>query len=83
MRSWRRLMVAEAKPQAALAPTELFDALAALDPSAALADRLDEVEAVARWVIEVPALKRLARPARHHERDDRSHLAPRVATAAR
>ena len=44
-------------------PHELNAALDALDPTAALEARLDAVENVARWVIEVPALKRLSRPA--------------------
>ena len=57
-------MVAEAQSHlAAQAPPELLDALSALDPNARLEHRLEQLEDVARWVIEVPALKRLSRPA--------------------
>src|SRR5688500_3012005 len=37
--------------------------LEACDPGAPLAKRLEQLEEVARWVIEMPALKRLHRPA--------------------
>jgi site-specific recombinase len=57
-------MVAEAHAVGSVqAPANLQRALAALDPSAPLEVRLDRLEDVARWVIEVPALKRLSRPA--------------------
>ena len=45
------------------APPELLTALDALDPTAVLEARLDALEVLARWVIEVPAFKRLQRPA--------------------
>ncbi len=38
-------------------------ALEVCDPDAPLAQRLEALEGVARWVIEIPALKRLHRPA--------------------
>src|SRR5687768_853181 len=38
-------------------------ALSACDPAASLAQRLDALEDVARWVSDLPALKRLRRPA--------------------
>ncbi len=41
----------------------LLNLLGRLDKDLALADRLDVVEDLARWVIEVPALRRLLRPA--------------------
>ena len=57
-------MVAEAQSHvAAQAPPELLDALEQLDPAAPLEARLAALEDVARWVIEVPALRRLLRPA--------------------
>src|SRR5215813_598132 len=57
-------MVAEAQAlTTAQAPPELVRALNALDPSAPLEARLDHLEEVCRWVIQVPALKRLSRPA--------------------
>lgn len=44
-------------------PPELAQALDLLDPKASLATRLDALEDVARWVIEIPAVKRLLKPA--------------------
>src|SRR5215467_2143864 len=54
------------EPQASVsitAPPELLGALHSLDPSASLAARLDAVENIARWVIEIPTAKRLSRTA--------------------
>jgi len=45
------------------APAALLSRLDRLDKDLPLADRLDAVEELARWVIEVPALRRLLRPA--------------------
>jgi len=44
-------------------PSELLTLLGALHADMSLAKRLDSLEDLARWVIEVPALKRLLRPA--------------------
>ena len=46
-----------------MAPSELLTLLGALHPDLSLAKRLDSLEDLARWVIEVPAFKRLLRPA--------------------
>nr|MBA3540481.1 hypothetical protein [Deltaproteobacteria bacterium] len=48
-----------------MVPPELATALEVLDPKASLATRLDAIEDVARWVIEIPAVKRLRKPAPH------------------
>ncbi len=45
------------------APPELLGALHALDPSSSLSARLEGVESIARWVIEIPTAKRLSRTA--------------------
>ncbi|MCX5744137.1 MAG: hypothetical protein NT062_16735 [Proteobacteria bacterium] len=44
-------------------PPELAMSLDLLDPKASLATRLDALEDVARWVIEIPTVKRLLKPA--------------------
>jgi len=69
-------MVVEVKIETPPAPPELLAALGALDPKASLEERLDQIEEVARWVIEVPALKRLSRP----ESLQLSHLTVLLAT---
>jgi len=57
-------MVTDAHPQAIAKPSsQLLTLVAALNVDASLAKRLDAVEELARWVIEVPAFKRLMRPA--------------------
>jgi site-specific recombinase len=56
-------MVTEPKRAGGKPPSELFALLGALDPEGSLAKRLDTIEELARWVIEVPAFKRLLRPA--------------------
>jgi site-specific recombinase len=59
-------MVTDAQSKRAVAKppsSDLLARLAALDPELTLARRLDSVEELARWVIEVPAVKRLLRPA--------------------
>src|SRR5512140_2513084 len=58
-------MVTDAQPQQASAKPspQLVTLVAALHADTSLAKRLDGLEDVARWVIEVPALNRLIRPA--------------------
>jgi site-specific recombinase len=57
-------MVADVQPKVIAKPSsELLALLGAVDPDNSLAKRLDTIEDLARWVIEVPAMKRILRPA--------------------
>jgi site-specific recombinase len=50
-------------PAVTSAPAELLGALHSLESSAPLEERLDALETLARWVIEIPTTRRLSRPA--------------------
>jgi site-specific recombinase len=57
-----RAPTASPRPPEGIAGTKLLERLAAVDAEAALPDRLAQLEAVVRWVVEVPATQRLRSP---------------------